>query len=181
MKPLGSKTNQRFHGKRQLRHLWHHRINIRHLTLRGQALGLDQLKYPLNTKGPPHCRSGLTAQLLNQIIVTPAPADGALGAQLVRDKLKHGEVVIVHASYQTGIQAISHRVGAQDCLNGLKVGHGICAQEINQAWGRIHELLHLRILGVQNPQGIGVQTPQRVLIKLTLMKLKISHQCLPVL
>src|SRR5690625_1577722 len=54
-----------------------------------------------NRKTGGWCR--LAPQQGKQVIITPAPTDGALGAQLIRNPFKYGEVVIIQAPYQARV------------------------------------------------------------------------------
>ena len=64
---------------------------------------LHQCDQPLDTHGKTASRLRLPAQLLDEAIVTAAPADGALGTKLVRHPLKHRKVVIVQTAHQPRI------------------------------------------------------------------------------
>ena len=179
--PHGAQLRERFHRQGHLRHLGHHRIDIGRRGLHGQALGFDELEHALHPEGPTHGRRGFTAQLLNQVVVAPATTNGALRPELIGDEFKDREVVVIHAPDQARVQPVSHPVGPQHRLHGLKVSHRVAAQKINQSRCGIDQVLHLRVFAVQNPQRIGMQPPERIFVQLGLVGLKISHQRLAVL
>ncbi|MNT52594.1 hypothetical protein D3C72_1896270 [compost metagenome] len=76
-------------------------VNRRALPLDIQLL--DQFEHALDPHAPAYGRSGLAADLFNQVVVAAAATDGALRAELVGDEFEHREVVVIHTPHQARI------------------------------------------------------------------------------
>ena len=119
---------------------------------------LHQFDDAFGPHGKTDAGRGLAAQHFDERIVTTAAANRALRAQTVRDPFKDRVVVVVQTTHQTRIDRVIDAQSGDAGFQTLQERQGILTQEIEQTGRRIDQILHLRVLGVQNAQGVGVQT-----------------------
>ena len=154
----------------------HHGISIRCQGRYSPAAFLQQLEHALNPQGPADGRRRLAADLLDQVVVAPAGAQGTLGAELVGDEFKDREVVIVQSTHQAVVERPGHAIGIQNRFERIKVGQRSGAQEVDKPRSTLDHRFHGRVFGVQNTQRITVQAALGVFVQRLSVLLKVSDQ-----
>ena len=104
-------------------------VRIRRSGSRHPAGLLPERNQPFHAGGESHRRRGLAADLLEQAVVAPARADRALRAELVGDPLEHGEVVVVEAPHEPGVDRERDARHGQQFLQALEVRERRLAEE----------------------------------------------------
>ena len=123
---------------------------------------------------------GLSAEDLHQAIVAAAAADRRLGAETVRRPLKHRVTVVVEASDETRVHRVLDPGAFQLMLDPGEKRTGLFAKVIDQTGSVIRELLHVRILRIENTERIEVKAVLRRFVQLILMRLKVLEERLAV-
>ena len=118
----------------------------------------------------------IPAQLLDQAIVTAAGAYRALRAQRIRGPFEYGSRVIVEPADQMRLDMILDARALEVRAQGLEVFLRFRVQGIEQPRGAGHEVLHLRILAVQDSQWIACEPPPAVGVQFRLVRAEIGRE-----
>ena len=123
---------------------------------------------------------GRPAERLHQAVVAPAPADGALGAQVVAGELEDGHRVVVEAAHEGGVLLVGDAQPVEGGEHALAVGLGRRRQVVEQARRALHHLGHPRVLGVEEAQRVEPHALLRVRVERREVPLEVVHQQLAV-
>ena len=115
--------------------------------------------------------------MVDQVIITAACADRALGAQALGDELKYREVVVIQPAHQPRVDAVRDAIGIQYGLDGFEMGARFGAQMVDEPGCGVNQFLHRRVFGIENAQRVGVQPALGVGIQLVCMFFKVGDQC----
>ena len=97
----------------------------------GNALFFQVQDYPFDAGGEADGRGGLAAQLLDEVVVAAAAADGALAALVLRLHLEDGPGVVVQAAHQAVVQRKGDLQPSQVLPEFCKVRGTVMAQIIS--------------------------------------------------
>ena len=153
-----------------------HHIHVHLRPGQCHAAILQQCQQALHPHRETGCGCRFAADLLDQPVITAAGADGALRAEARGHPLEHGAVVIIQAAHQARIDLERHVMPPEDVLHCGKVLQRVVFQLVHQLRCRSYQLLHRRILAVQDAQWIAVQTARRIGIQRIPVLLEMGDQ-----
>ena len=132
-----------------------------------------------------HCKANAgrrpASQHFDERIIPSASANRALSSELVCDPLEDRVVVVVKAAHQPRIDRVVNAQSAHPALEAAQKLERLLPEVVKQTRCVVHHLLHVRILGVQNAQRIGVQAALSLLVENIHVPLKVGDQRLAVL
>ena len=100
----------------------------------------------------------LSAELLDQSVVTSAAADSALSADAVGDKLKNGLGVVVKSADDFGIYGVLNACAVEVSFNLGKVVFALLAEVVGNLRRVLCKLLILRTFAVEQAHGVLFKT-----------------------
>jgi hypothetical protein len=174
---------QRFgrrHGRHPRRLAADDRVDVRRVGRRRDAGRLEQQQQPFDAQAPTHRGRRLAAQHLEQAVVAPAAAHGALRTELVGDPLEDGEVVVVHAAHQARVDRVRQADRIEHGAHGIEVRQRLRTEEVHQLGRRLDQRLHRRVLAVEDAQRVRVQPPLRLFVQHGGVRFEVGDQRRPV-
>jgi hypothetical protein len=81
----------------------------------------DELEHTLDAKRPSDGWRWLATNLLDQVVIATATTNCSLRSQSIGHELKHGQVVIVHSTNETRIDAVGNLIGIENGSQGIEM------------------------------------------------------------
>ena len=137
---------------------------------------LQQQDHPLDAHRESAGRRRLAAELLEESVVAPAAGDGPLRAEPVGHPFEHGAIVIVEAAHEAGVDGVGDAMVGEQLPQPVEMRARIGGQALEELRRAFDQILHRRVLAVENAQRIGVQTALRVVVEQRGMPLEVLDQ-----
>ena len=90
-------------------------------------------------------------------------------------------VVVIKTAHETGVHRVFDPHGAHALFEFGQKRERLFAEEVEKFRRRVHHVLHVGILGVENTQGVGKQPALRVFIQHVGVFLEVGNQRLAML
>ena len=113
---------------------------------------------PLDTSREAHSRCGFTADLLEESVISPPAAHGALRADGSGRELEHGTVVIVQPTHDTRVNFIAHARQIQAGFHFLKVRFARLAKVVKNLGRVLVDRLAAFLFAVEKAERIFLKT-----------------------
>ena len=135
-----------------------------------RAVRARELDDPLEAEREADGRRVAAAELRDEAVVAAARAHRRLGPELVRDPLEHRARVVVEAAHEPRIQLKRDADVREQLLHALEVRARLRVEIAVEQRRGVDQRAHLRVLAVEDPEWIALETPHAVLVERVAMR-----------